>query len=89
MGIEEKQENISKLEESLENLKRKEQINDDTLTKIQAELMELRQEDKLDVEIEKFPVDKLKNFQKDYEKINDSLKCFNEIVERYKNMKKN
>jgi len=59
------------------------------LTKIQTELLELRQEDKLDVEIEKFPVDKLKNFQKDYEKINDSLRMFNEIVERYKNMKKN
>lgn len=89
MGIDEKQENTLKLEESLEIQKRREQINDDTLTKLQTELLELRQDDKLDNEIEKFPIDKLKNFQKDYENINNSLKMFNDIVELQKNKKKN
>jgi hypothetical protein len=35
------------------------------LTKLETELKELRSDDKLDVEIEKFPIDKLKSFQKD------------------------
>lgn len=35
------------------------------MSKITVELQELRSDDKLDVEIEKFPLEKLKNFQKD------------------------
>jgi len=65
MGIEEKQENISKLEESLTHLKRKEVLSDDLMSKITVELNELRSTDQLDLEIEKFPIEKLKNFQKD------------------------
>jgi len=65
MGIEEKQENIAKNEEMHEILKSKEYYNDDNLTKLHTELTELRSNDKLDVEIEKFPIEKLKNFQKD------------------------
>jgi len=65
MGIEEKQENLSKLEESLDMYKKREQRNDDESTKLDTELLELRSDDKLDLEIEKFPIDKLKNFQKD------------------------
>lgn len=65
MGIEEKQENIAKNEEILQSLKIKEAEKDDQLTKLETELKELRSEDKLDNEIEKFPIDKLKSFQKD------------------------
>lgn len=60
MGIEEKNESMSNLDADVKKLKNKEFNNEELLTKLETELDELKQNDKLDKAIELMPIEKLK-----------------------------
>lgn len=60
MGIEEKKESLSTLEAEVEKLIKLELQNEETITKCETELAELKTNDKLDKAMEQMPLEKLK-----------------------------
>lgn len=63
MGIEEKRESLLALEAEVAKLKKSELGNEEAITKLDTELDELRQNDKLDKAIEQMPLEKLNMYQ--------------------------
>lgn len=62
MGIEEKRESLTTLDEETHKLKNQVNVNEDSITKLETELAELKQNDKLDSAMEQMPLEKLKTY---------------------------
>jgi len=89
MGIEEKNESLSTLEAEVTKLNEREVYNEELITKLETELAELRNNDKLDKAMEQMPLEKLKTYYENYNKVQTNLKSFNDVISKYMTTSKN